>query len=71
MTPATRACIGRWVLRVVVVLAAVWGGLAIYYALTANALVRAGWVTSWCAMAFWRTLRLSDHLERPHPVRLR
>ncbi|MBV6828533.1 DUF4105 domain-containing protein [Xanthomonas euvesicatoria] len=51
MTPATRARIGRWALRVALVLAAGWGGLAIYYALTGNALVRAGWVASWCAMA--------------------
>lgn len=51
MTPATRARIGRWALRVALVLAAGWGGLAIYYALTGNAFVRAGWVASWCAMA--------------------
>lgn len=51
MTPATRARIGRWALRTALVLAAGWGALAIYYALTGNALVRAGWVASWCAMA--------------------
>ncbi len=51
MTPATRARIGRWALRTALVLAAGWGGLAIYYALAGNALVRAGWVASWCAMA--------------------
>ncbi|WP_416203394.1 DUF4105 domain-containing protein [Xanthomonas euvesicatoria] len=51
MTPATRARIGRWALRIALVLAAGWGALAIYYALTGNALVRAGWVASWCAMA--------------------
>ncbi|MCS3746644.1 hypothetical protein FHY18_002240 [Xanthomonas arboricola] len=51
MTPATRAAIGRWALRALLVLAALWGGLAIYFALTGNALVRGGWVASWCAMA--------------------
>ncbi|APO96554.1 DUF4105 domain-containing protein [Xanthomonas vesicatoria] len=51
MTPATRATIGRWALRVLLVLAALWGGLAIYFALTGNAVVRGGWVASWCAMA--------------------
>ncbi|MCS3811087.1 DUF4105 domain-containing protein [Xanthomonas sp. 4461] len=51
MTPATRAVIGRWALRALLVLAALWGGLAIYFALTGNALVRGGWVASWCAMA--------------------
>lgn len=51
MTPATRGVIGRWALRALLVLAALWGGLAIYFALTGNALVRGGWVASWCAMA--------------------
>ncbi|MCC8539370.1 DUF4105 domain-containing protein [Xanthomonas axonopodis pv. poinsettiicola] len=51
MTPATRAVIGRWALRVALVLAATWGALAIHFALTGNALVRIGWVASWCAMA--------------------
>lgn len=51
MTPATRARIGRWALRLAVVVAATWGGLAIYFALSGNGVVRAGWVASWCAMA--------------------
>ncbi|AKU49579.1 DUF4105 domain-containing protein [Xanthomonas arboricola] len=51
MKLATRSRIGRWALRVALVLAALWGGLAIYFALTGNAFVRAAWVGSWCAMA--------------------
>ncbi|MEQ7418405.1 DUF4105 domain-containing protein [Xanthomonas campestris pv. campestris] len=51
MTPATRTRIGRWALRLAVVVAATWGGLAIYFALSGNGVVRAGWVASWCAMA--------------------
>ncbi|MCD0245251.1 DUF4105 domain-containing protein [Xanthomonas melonis] len=47
----TRAGIGRWALRVALLLAAAWGALAIHFALTGNALVRIGWVSSWCAMA--------------------
>ncbi|MFP6972146.1 hypothetical protein P0993_07945, partial [Xanthomonas hortorum pv. gardneri] len=51
MKPATRSRLGRWALRVALVLAALWGGLAIYFAITGNAFVRAAWVGSWCAMA--------------------
>ncbi|KAB7772520.1 DUF4105 domain-containing protein [Xanthomonas maliensis] len=52
----TRLGVGRWALRAAVLAAAVWGGLLIHFALSGNALVRGGWVLSWCAMgvvALW------------------